>query len=312
MFELDSAVGMNYGETTKMVIESAKHFSEQYIRPNVMKWDESQFFPLNTLRKAGELGFMGVLIPEIYGGSGMGYHEYIAVIEEISKVDPSIGLSVAAHNSLATQHLYLFGNEEQRMKWLPKLSSGEWIGAWGLTEYNTGSDAKGMNATAKKQGDHWILNGTKNFITHGKSCDLAIVIFRNGEKGDSHGMTSFVVEKGTPGLSSGKVENKLGMRASETAEMVFDNCIIPDTNRLGDVGEGFIQSMKILDGGRISIAALSLGIAKGAMEASVKYAKEREQFGKPIGSFQGISFMLADMATEIEGSKFNDSSGWRR
>lgn len=302
MFELDSAVGMNYGETTKMVIESAKHFSEQYIRPNVMEWDESQFFPATILRKAGELGFMGVLIPEIYGGSGMGYHEYIAVIEEISKVDPSIGLSVAAHNSLATQHLYLFGNEEQRMKWLPKLATGEWIGAWGLTEYNTGSDAKGMNATAKKQGDHWVLNGTKNFITHGKSCDLAVVIFRNGEKGDSHGMTSFVIEKGTPGFSSGKVENKLGMRASETAEMVFDNCIIPDSNRLGDVGEGFIQSMKILDGGRISIAALSLGIAKGAMEASVKYAKEREQFGKPIGSFQGISFMLADMATEIEAA----------
>lgn len=302
MFELESAVSMNYGETTKMVIESAKHFSEQYIRPNVMQWDETQFFPSSVLRKAGELGFMGVLIPEIYGGSGMGYHEYIAVIEEISKVDPSIGLSVAAHNSLATQHLYLFGNEEQRMKWLPKLATGQWIGAWGLTEYNTGSDAKGMNATAKKQGDHWVLNGTKNFITHGKSCDLAIVIFRNGEKGDSHGMTSFVIEKDTAGFSSGKVENKLGMRASETAEMVFDNCIVPDSNRLGDVGEGFIQSMKILDGGRISIAALSLGIAKGAFEASVKYSKEREQFGKPIGSFQGISFMLADMATEIEAA----------
>ena len=217
-------------------------------------------------------------------------------------MDPSIGLSVAAHNSLATQHIYLFGNEEQRMKWLPKLASGECIGAWALTAYNTGSDAKGMSATAKRQGEHWLLNGTKNFITHGKSCDLAVVIFRNGEKGDSHGMTSFVIEKGTPGFSSGKVENKLGMRASETAEMVFDNCIIPDSNRLGDLGEGFIQSMKILDGGRISIAALSLGIAKGAFEASVKYSKEREQFGKPIGSFQGISFMLADMATEIEAA----------
>ena len=302
MFEIDRMVSMNYGETTKMVIESAKHFSEQYIRPNVMDWDESQFFPATVLRKAGELGFMGLLIPEIYGGSGMGYHEYIAVIEEISKVDPSIGLSLAAHNSLAAQHVYLFGNEEQRMKWLPKLATGQWIGAWGLTEYNTGSDAKGMNATAKKQGDQWILNGTKNFITHGKSCDLAVVIFKNGEKGDSHGMTSFVVEKGTPGFSSGKVENKLGMRASETAEMVFENCIVPDSNRLGDIGEGFIQSMKILDGGRISIAALSLGIAKGAFEASVKYANEREQFGKPIGAFQGISFMLAEMATEIEAA----------
>ena len=302
MFEIDRMVSMNYGETTKMVIESAKHFSEQYIRPNVMDWDESQFFPATVLRKAGELGFMGLLIPEIYGGSGMGYHEYIAVIEEISKVDPSIGLSLAAHNSLAAQHVYLFGNEEQRMKWLPKLATGQWIGAWGLTEYNTGSDAKGMNATAKKQGDQWILNGTKNFITHGKSCDLAVVIFKNGEKGDSHGMTSFVVEKGTPGFSSGKVENKLGMRASETAEMVFENCIVPDSNRLGDIGEGFIQSMKILDGGRISIAALSLGIAKGAFEASVKYANEREQFGKPIGAFQGTSFMLAEMATEIEAA----------
>ncbi len=302
MFEIDRTVSMNYGETTKMVVESAKHFSEQYIRPNVMDWDESQFFPSTVIRKAGELGFMGLLIPEIYGGSGMGYHEYIAVIEEISKVDPSIGLSLAAHNSLAAQHVYLFGNEEQRMKWLPKLATGQWIGAWGLTEYNTGSDAKGMNATAKKQGDQWILNGTKNFITHGKSCDLAVVIFKNGEKGDSHGMTSFVIEKGMPGFSSGKVENKLGMRASETAEMVFENCIVPDSNRLGDIGEGFIQSMKILDGGRISIAALSLGIAKGAFEAAVKYANEREQFGKPIGTFQGISFMLAEMATEIEAA----------
>jgi alkylation response protein AidB-like acyl-CoA dehydrogenase len=302
MFEFENAVSVGYGETTDLVAGSAKNFSEQFIRPYVMEWDESQYFPIEALKKAGKLGFMGVLIPEIYGGSGMGYHEYIAIIEEISKVDPSIGLSVAAHNSLATQHIYLFGNEEQRMKWLPKLATGDWIGAWGLTEYNTGSDAKGMNATAKREGDHWVLNGTKNFITHGKSCDLAVVIFRNGEKGDSHGMTSFVIEKGTPGFGSGKVENKLGMRASETAEMIFDNCIIPDSNRLGAVGEGFIQSMKILDGGRISIAALSLGIAKGAFDASVKYAKERKQFGKPIGTFQGISFMLADMATEIEAA----------
>ena len=232
----------------------------------------------------------------------MGYHEYISIIEEIAKVDPSIGLSVAAHNSLATQHVYLFGNEEQRLRWLPKLATGEWIGAWGLTEQGTGSDAKGMDSTARKEGDHWVLNGAKNFITHGKSCDLAVVVFRNGEKGDNHGMTSFVIEKGTPGFSSGKVENKLGMRASETAELVFDNCIVPDSNRLGAVGDGFIQSMKILDGGRISIAALSLGIAKGAFEASVKYSKEREQFGRPIGNFQGIAFKLAQMATEIEAA----------
>ncbi len=303
MIEIDNAVRLDQKETLRMVVESAKDFSEQYIRPYLMEWDESQHFPLEALRKAGSLGFMGVLIPEAYGGSGMAYEEYISIIVEISKVDPSIGLSIAAHNSLATEHIHLYGNEEQKLKWLPKLASGEWIGAWGLTEPGTGSDAKGMDATAKKEGDHWVLNGTKNFITHGKSCDLAVVIFRDGEKGDSHGMTTFVIPKGTRGFSYGKVENKLGMRASETAEIVFDNCIIPDCNRLGAIGDGFIQSMKILDGGRISIAALSLGLAKGAFEASVKYSKERKQFGKPIGHFQGIGFKLADMATEIEAAR---------
>tara|TARA_B100000963_G_scaffold106681_1_gene92651 strand:+ start:6991 stop:8151 length:1161 start_codon:yes stop_codon:yes gene_type:complete len=302
MIEIDNAVRLDQKETLRMVVESAKDFSEQYIRPYLMEWDESQHFPVEALRKAGSLGFMGVLIPEAYGGSGMAYEEYISIIVEISKVDPSIGLSIAAHNSLATEHIHLYGNEEQKLKWLPKLASGEWIGAWGLTEPGTGSDAKGMDATAKKEGDHWVLNGTKNFITHGKSCDLAVVIFRDGEKGDSHGMTTFVIPKGTRGFSYGKVENKLGMRASETAEIVFDNCIIPDCNRLGAIGDGFIQSMKILDGGRISIAALSLGLAKGAFEASVKYSKERKQFGKPIGHFQGIGFKLADMATEIEAA----------
>ena len=303
MIEIDNAVRLDQKETLRMVVESAKDFSEQYIRPYLMEWDESQHFPVEALRKAGSLGFMGVLIPEAYGGSGMAYEEYISIIVEISKVDPSIGLSIAAHNSLATEHIHLYGNEEQKLKWLPKLASGEWIGAWGLTEPGTGSDAKGMDATAKKEGDHWVLNGTKNFITHGKSCDLAVVIFRDGEKGDSHGMTTFVIPKGTRGFSYGKVENKLGMRASETAEIVFDNCIIPDCNRLGAIGDGFIQSMKILDGGRISIAALSLGLAKGAFEASVKYSKDRKQFGKPIGHFQGIGFKLADMATEIEAAR---------
>ena len=302
MLDTDNAVDVNYGETVKMVADAAKEFSEQFIRPHVMEWDEAEFFPADLLRKAGELGFMGILIPEIYGGSEMGYHEYITIIEEISKVDPSIGLSIAAHNSLATTHTYLFGNESQRQRWLPKLASGEWIGAWGLTEQETGSDAQGMNATAKKDGDFWVLNGTKNFITHGKSCDMAVVVFRNGEKGDSRGMTTFVIEKGTPGFSSGKKENKLGMRASETAELVFDNCRIPDSNRLGEVGEGFVQCMKILDGGRISIAALSLGIAKGAFDAALKYSKERKQFGKAISSFQGISFKLAEMATDIEAA----------
>lgn len=302
MIDTDNAVNVNYGETVKMVADAAKEFSEQFIRPHVMEWDEAEFFPADLLRKAGELGFMGILIPEIYGGSEMGYHEYITIIEEISKVDPSIGLSIAAHNSLATTHTYLFGNESQRQRWLPKLASGEWIGAWGLTEQETGSDAQGMNATAKKDGDFWVLNGTKNFITHGKSCDMAVVVFRNGKKGDSRGMTTFVIEKGTPGFSSGKKENKLGMRASETAELVFDNCRIPDINRLGEVGEGFVQCMKILDGGRISIAALSLGIAKGAFDAALKYSKERKQFGKAISSFQGISFKLAEMATDIEAA----------
>jgi len=283
---------MNFklSETQQMVAESAKNFALQYIKPNIMEWDEAQTFPIDVFKKAGELGFMGILIPETYGGSGLGYHEYITVIDEISKVDPSIGLSLAAHNSLCTNHIYEFGNEEQRKKWLPKLTSAEHIGAWGLTEHNTGSDAGGMNTTAVKDGDDYILNGTKNFITHGKSGDIAVVIARTGEKGDSHGMTAFVVERGTPGFSAGKKENKLGMRASETAEMVFDQCRVPEANVLGEIGEGFIQSMKILDGGRISIGALSLGIAKGAMEASLQYSKEREQFGKAISKFQAIGF----------------------
>mgnify|MGYP002713187992 CR=1 FL=1 len=298
-----SKMNFDYSETQKMVAESARDFAQQYILPHVMEWDEAQTFPVELFKKAGEFGFMGILVPEELGGSGLGYHEYIAVLEEISKVDPSIGLSVAAHNSLCTNHILSFANEDQLQRWIPKLASGEWIGAWGLTEHNTGSDAGGMNTTAVKEGDYWVLNGAKNFITHGKSGDIAVVIARTGEKGDSHGMTAFAVEKGTPGFTSGKKENKLGMRASETAEMIFSDCRIPDANRLGEVGDGFIQSMKVLDGGRISIGALSLGIAKGAYEAALKYSKERVQFGKPISEFQGISFKLADMATEIEASE---------
>ncbi len=296
-------LGFDYSDTQNMVAYSAKEFSEQNIRPYVMEWDESQTFPVELFKKAGDMGFMGVLVPEELGGSGLGYHEYIAILVEISKVDPSIGLSVAAHNSLCTNHILTFGNEEQKLLWIPKLATAEWIGAWGLTEHNTGSDAGGMNTTATKEGDFWVLNGAKNFITHGKSGDIAVVIARTGEKGDSHGMTAFVVEKGTKGFTSGKKENKLGMRASETAEMIFDDCRIPDSNRLGNVGEGFVQSMKVLDGGRISIGALSLGIAKGAYDAALKYSKERVQFGKPISQFQGISFKLADMATEIEAAE---------
>jgi alkylation response protein AidB-like acyl-CoA dehydrogenase len=293
----------NYSEEQQLIAVAAREFAEQYIKPHIMEWDESQHFPADVLHKAGEMGFMGVFVPEKYGGSGFGYHEYIAIIEEISKVDPSIGLSIAAHNSLCTGHIYYFGNESQKQRWLPKLASGQWIGAWGLTEHNTGSDAGGMNTTAIKDGDHYILNGSKNFITHGRSGDIAVVIARTGEKGNSHGMSAFVIEKGTPGFSSGKKEDKLGMRASETAELVFDNCRIHKDNLLGEEGEGFIQSLKVLDGGRISIGALSLGISKGAYEASLKYSKERVQFGKPISSFQGISFKLADMATEIEASE---------
>tara|TARA_B100001027_G_C16266085_1_gene332187 strand:- start:1492 stop:2631 length:1140 start_codon:yes stop_codon:yes gene_type:complete len=296
-------MNFNRSEELKMIALSAKNFAEKYIRPNVMDWDESQSFPREILDKAGEMGFMGIIIPEKYGGSGLGYHEYVAIVEEISKIDPSIGLSIAAHNSLCTGHIFYFGNEEQKSKWLPKLSSGKYLGAWGLTENNTGSDAAGMNTTAVKDGDYYIINGSKNFITHGLSGDLAVVVARTGDIGDSHGISAFILEKGIPGFSGGKKENKLGMRASETAEMIFDNCRVHKSNLIGKEGEGFVQSLKLLDGGRISIAALSLGIAKGAYEASLKYSKERFQFGKPIASFQGISFKLSDMATEIEASE---------
>jgi len=298
-----SEFGFDFSETQRMVAASAKEFAEQHIRPYIMQWDESQEFPVEVFKKAGKMGFMGILVPESLGGSGLGYHEYIAIIEEISKVDPSIGLSIAAHNSLCTTHILSFANVAQKDRWIPKLATGEWIGAWGLTEHNTGSDAGGMSTTAVREGDMWVLNGAKNFITHAKSGDISVVIARTGEKGDSYGMTAFAVEKGTKGFTSGKKEDKLGMRASETAELIFDNCKISDDNRIGEVGDGFIQSMKVLDGGRISIGALSLGISKGAFEAALKYSKERIQFGKPISSFQGISFKLADMATEIEASE---------
>ena len=292
---------MNFdtNEITEQVAASAREFANQHIRPNVMTWDESQEFPLHIFKELGKLGMMGVLVPEKYGGSGLSYFEYSVIIQEIAKVCGSIGLSVAAHNSLCTGHMLAFGNAEQKQKYLPKLATAEWLGAWGLTEPNTGSDAGNMKTTAVKDGDEWILNGTKSWITHGKSGDVAVVVCRTGEPRARQNSTAFIVERGTLGFNAGKKENKLGMRASETAEMVFDNCRIPDANRLGEVGDGFIQSMKILDGGRISIAALSLGIAKGAYEASVKYSKERHQFDQPISSFQGISFKLADMGTEI-------------
>jgi alkylation response protein AidB-like acyl-CoA dehydrogenase len=290
-------------ENLLLIEESARDFAETHIRPHVMEWDEAQHFPIDLFHNMGEYGFLGVLVPEAYGGAGLNYEAYISIIVEIAKVCGSIGLSVAAHNSLCTNHILMFGDEEQKQKYLPKLATGEWIGAWGLTEPNTGSDAGRMRCVAEQDGDYYILNGSKNFITHGKSGHVAVVIARTGELLDSHGMTAFVVERGTPGFSAGKKENKLGMRASETAELIFDNCRIHKSQILGEVGDGFIQSMKILDGGRISIAALSLGIAKGAYLASVQYAKEREQFGKAIAKFQAISFKLADMATEIEASE---------
>lgn len=290
-------------ENVQMIRQTVKDFAEKNIRPHFMEWDESQEFPVHVFKALGELGLMGVLVPEEYGGSGLGYHEYVAAIEELAKVCGSVGLSMAAHNSLCTGHIMMFGNEEQKKRWLPKLATGEWIGAWGLTEANTGSDALRMQCVAKKDGDEWVLNGTKNWITHGISGNVAVVLARTGDLLDSHGITAFVVERGTPGFRGGKKENKLGMRASETAELIFEDCRIPDANRLGNVGDGFIQAMKILDGGRISIAALSLGIAKGAYEASVKYSKERQQFGQPIANFQAIGFKLADMATRIEAAE---------
>lgn len=296
-------MGFELSEGQRMMQEMIQDFGERHIIPNIMKWDESQEFPVNLFHEMGKLGLMGVLVPHEYGGAGLTYKEYVTVISEIARMDGSIGLSVAAHNSLCTNHILQFGSEEQKQKYLPKLASGEWIGAWGLTEPNTGSDAGNMRTVAKKDGDHYILNGTKNFITHGKSGNVAVVIARTGEVGDSHGMTSFIIEKGTPGFSGGKKENKLGMRASETAELIFSDCRVHESQRMGAEGDGFIQSLKVLDGGRISIAALSVGIAQGAFDAALRYSKERHQFNKPISTFQGIAFKLADMATRIEAAK---------
>ncbi|MES2590235.1 MAG: acyl-CoA dehydrogenase family protein [Bacteroidota bacterium] len=290
-------------ENQHMIADMIKKFGNDHIRPKMMEWDESQEFPLEVFKKLGELGLMGVLVPTQYGGSGFTYTEYVTAIVELSKICGSIGLSMAAHNSLCTGHILAFGNEEQKKKYLPKLATAEWIGAWGLTETGTGSDSGGMTTTAKKDGDYYVINGSKNFITHAITGSVAVVIVRTGEKGDSKGMSAFIIEKGTPGFKSGKKENKLGMRASETAELIFDNCRVHKDQMMGKEGEGFQQAMKVLDGGRISIAALSVGIAKGALDASIKYSKEREQFGKAISQFQGISFKLATMATEIEAAE---------
>ena len=296
-------ISFDESENQKMIADMIRDFGKKEILPKMMEWDESQEFPIQVFKKLGELGLMGVLVPEEYGGAGFGYPEYVTAIAELSKICGSIGLSMAAHNSLCTGHILQHANEEQKRKYLPKLATAEWIGAWGLTEPNTGSDAGNMRTVAIKDGDHYVLNGAKNFITHARSGNVAVVIVRTGEVGDSHGMTAFIIEKGTPGFTSGKKENKLGMRASETAELIFADCRVHKSQMIGKEGDGFIQAMKVLDGGRISIAALSLGIAQGAFEAALKYSHERHQFNKPISSFQGIAFMLADMATKIEAAK---------
>jgi alkylation response protein AidB-like acyl-CoA dehydrogenase len=296
---------MNFelNENQRMIAQMVRDFAEKEIRPNMKQWDDEEFFPVDTMKKMGELGLLGMYIPEEYGGSGFSYFEYATALMELGKVCGGIGLSVAAHNSLCTGHIYYHGSDEQKKKYLPKLASGEWIGAWGLTEPNTGSDAMRMKCTAVREGDEWVINGSKNWITHGLSGDVAVVLIRTGELLDSKGITAFIIEKGTPGFSAVKIRDKFGVRASETAELIFDNVRIPHANVIGEVGQGFRQAMQVLDGGRISIAALSCGVARGAYEASVKYAKEREQFGQPIGKFQAIAFKLADMATEVEAAE---------
>jgi alkylation response protein AidB-like acyl-CoA dehydrogenase len=296
---------MNFelNDNQRMIKQMVSDFAEKEIRPNLNKWDEEEIFPIDVMKKMGELGLLGIFVPEEYGGSGFTYDEYVTALIELGKVCGGVGLSVAAHNSLCTGHIFYHGSEDQKKKYLPKLASGEWIGAWGLTEPNTGSDAMRMKTTAVKEGNEWVINGAKNWITHGLSGDVAVVLVRTGELLDSKGITAFIIEKGTPGFSAVKIKDKLGVRASETAELIFDNVRVPQENVIGEVGKGFFQAMQILDGGRISIAALSCGIARGAYEASVKYAKEREQFGKPIASFQGVSFKLADMATKVKAAE---------
>lgn len=301
--EISTGFDFHLNENQKMIADMIRKFGKEEILPHFMKWDEEQIFPVDLFRKMGELGLMGVLVPQEYGGAGLSYTEYVTIISEIGKMCGSIGLSVAAHNSLCTGHILQFGNEEQKKKYLPKLAGGQWIGAWGLTEANTGSDALRMKCVARKEGEYWIINGTKNWITHGITGDVAVVLVRTGDLLDSHGITAFIIERGTPGFRGGKKENKLGMRSSETAELIFEDCKVHESQVIGNVGEGFIQAMKVLDGGRISIAALSIGIAKGALEASIKYAKERQQFGQPIANFQAVAFKLADMATEVEAAE---------
>jgi alkylation response protein AidB-like acyl-CoA dehydrogenase len=296
---------MNFSlnENQAMIAQMVRDFAEKEIKPFYKQWDADEHFPVETMKKMGELGLLGIFIPEEYGGSGFSYFEYATALMELGKVCGGIGLSVAAHNSLCTGHIYYHGSEEQKRKYLPKLASGEFIGAWGLTEANTGSDAMRMQTTAVKDGNDWIINGAKNWITHGLSGDIAVILVRTGDLLDSNGITAFIIEKGMPGFSAVKIKDKLVVRASETAELIFDHVRVPQENVIGNIGDGFKQAMQILDGGRVSIASLSCGIARGAYESSVKYAKEREQFGHPIAQFQAIAFKLADMKTQVEAAE---------
>jgi alkylation response protein AidB-like acyl-CoA dehydrogenase len=296
-------MGFDLTEEQQQVKRSVREFTEAEIKPHVMEWDEAQRLPREIFTKMGELGLMGVLFPEEYGGAGMGYVEYATVIEEIARVDGSIGLSVAAHNSLCTNHIFQYGSEAQRKKYVTPLARGERLGAWGLTEPSSGSDASGMKTIAVRRDGGWLINGSKNFITHGISADVCVVIAITNREMRSRGISAFVVEKGTKGFIAGKKENKLGMRASETASIIFEDCWIPEENLIGETGRGFVNAMQVLDGGRISIAALALGIAQGAYESALKYSQERKQFGQAIFDFQGIQFKLADMATQIDAAR---------
>jgi hypothetical protein len=283
--------------------KSVREFAEREIAPHVMEWDEASRFPLETVKELGKMGLLGVIFPAEYGGAGMGYIEYVIAIEELSRVDGSVGIIVAAHTSLCSNHIFLAGNEAQKQKYIPKLATGEFIGAWGLTEPGSGSDAGGARCSAVRQGDKWVLNGTKTFITNGSYADVYVVVAVTDKAARTHGLSAFIVEKGTKGFRPGKKENKLGLRASDTSELIFEDCEIPAENLLGHEGEGFVDAMRILDGGRISIASLGLGMAQGAYESALKYSKQRKQFGKAISEFQAIQWKLADMATEIDAAR---------
>jgi len=300
---VDSLYPFVLTEDQEALRKEIRQFAAREIAPHVSEWDEKSEFPAAVVKKLGQMGLLGVIFPPEYGGAGMGYVDYVLAIEELSAVDGSVGIIVAAHNSLGTNHIFLAGNEAQKRKYVPKLASGEWLGAWGLTEPGSGSDAGGARTTAVRKGDKWVLNGTKTFITNGSYADTAVVIAVTDKTKGTHGLSAFVVEKGTKGFRPGKKENKLGLRASDTSELIFEDCEIPAENLLGVEGEGFVDSMRVLDGGRISIAALSLGIARGALDAATKYVKERRQFGKAIAEFQGIQWKLADMATELDAAR---------